>query len=170
MNFVSFTQTAGMTLLNGGTISGSPFNIAGGGLSGNGTISGSVTNSGQCSPGASPGTLTINGNYTQLPTAVLNIEIGGLTAGSQFDRLIVTGAATLNGTLRVTRVNGFQPGAGNSFQVMTFASRSGNFSNLNGSTINEDLAFTGTATNTSDTLTATARKVVPSFSSSNRPS
>ena len=47
-------------------------------------------------------------------------------------------------------------GAGNSFQVMTFTSRSGNFSNLTGSTINEDLAFTGTATNTSYTLTATA--------------
>ena len=61
-------------------------------------------------------------------------------------------------------------GAGNSFQVMTFTSRSGNFSNLTGSTINEDLAFTGTATNTSYTLTARARKVVPSFSSSNRPS
>ena len=57
-----------------------------------------------------------------------------------------------------------------SFQVMTFASRTGNFSNLTGATINEDLAFTGTATNTSYTLTATARKVVPSFSSSNRPS
>ena len=84
-----------------------------------------------------------------------HLQSAASTAGSQFDRLIVTGAATLNGTLRVTRVNGFQPGAGHSFQVMTFASRSGNFSNLNGSTINEDLAFTGTATNTSYTLTAT---------------
>ena len=130
--------------------------MSGSGIPTDGTIRGSVTNSGQCSPGASPGTLTINGNYTQLPTAVLNIEIGGLTAGSQFDRLIVTGTATLNGTLRVTRVNGFQPGAGHSFQVMTFASRSGNFSNLNGSTTHEVLAVTGTATNTSYTLTTTA--------------
>ncbi len=76
------------------------------------------------------------GKDAQLPGAGRDIELGGLTAGSQCDRLIVTGTATLHGTLCVTWVNGFQPAAGQSFQVMTFAARSGSFAQLDGSTIN----------------------------------
>jgi hypothetical protein len=148
------TQTAGQTQLAGGSLSGGTMAFNGGSLSGNGTISAFVTNGGQISPGTSPGTLTISGNYAQSAAGVLNIEVGGLAAGSQFDRLIVTGTATLNGAIQVGLINGFVPSAGNSFQAMTFASRSGNFTRLNGSTINANLALTGTTTNTNYTLTA----------------
>jgi hypothetical protein len=155
LSFVSYAQTAGSLALTGGIVSGNLLNITGGRLVGNGTISGSVTNGGQLSPGASPGTLLITGNYTQLSSGVLNIELGGLIAGSQYDRMIVGGTASLAGTLHVTRLNGFQPAAGNRFQAMAFASRSGNFAQLTGSTIDDNLALTGAATNTSYTLTAT---------------
>ena len=37
------------------------------------------------------------------------------------------GVATLNGTLTVTLANGYVPTSGDSFQIMTFASRSGDF-------------------------------------------
>ncbi len=45
------------------------------------------------SPGASPGTLTITGDYTQTSAGTLAIEIGGVTAGTQFDQLAVSGVA-----------------------------------------------------------------------------
>jgi len=44
--------------------------------------------------------------------------------------LNITGQATLDGTLTV--INGFQPDSGDSFQIMTFGSRSGTFATING--------------------------------------
>ena len=72
--------------------------------------------------------MTVNGNYIQGSTGILNIEIGGTTVGTQYDRLAITGAATLDGTLNVTLINGFSPAIGNTFQILTYASRSGDFS------------------------------------------
>jgi hypothetical protein len=40
---------------------------------------------------------------------------------------VTTGQVTLDGTLLVTLLNGFVPDAGDSFQVLTFASRQGDF-------------------------------------------
>lgn len=68
-------------------------------LGGNGTIMGNVFNNGTMSPGNSPGIFTINGNYTQGSSGTLLIEIASL---SVFDRLIVSGNASLAGTLQVS--------------------------------------------------------------------
>lgn len=77
----------------------SPLLLKAGTLSGGGTINGSVENSGGVvSPGASPGTLTLNGNYTQGTGGRLEIEIAGTGAG-QFDALAVSGNATIAGAL-----------------------------------------------------------------------
>jgi hypothetical protein len=105
--------------------------IDGGALSGTGTITGNVTNAGQVSPGTSPGILTIQGNYTQTAAGVLNVELGGTAAG-QFDQLNVSGTASLDGSLNVSLVNGFIPSPGDGFQVLTFASRTGDFAAKNG--------------------------------------
>jgi hypothetical protein len=61
---------------------------------------------------------------------VVNIELGGLTAGTDHDQLAVSGAATLAGTLSVSLTGGFVPSSGNEFQVMTFASSTGTFDTL----------------------------------------
>ena len=130
----SYTQTAGITRLNGGTISLSAItmNIQGGALEGNGTVSGNASNSGgTVRPGLSPGDLTINGNYMQGAAGALNVEVGGLTAGTQFDQLNVTGSATLAGTLNVTLINNFSPSLNNTFPILNFASRSGAFGTTN---------------------------------------
>ncbi len=47
----SYTQTAGSTVLNGGTINGGALSINGGALTGTGTINASVTSGGQVIPG-----------------------------------------------------------------------------------------------------------------------
>src|SRR5690349_22741933 len=64
------------------------FRSNGGSLTGSGTITGNVTNAaGQVSPGiSSAGTIGITGNYDQGAAGALNIEIGGLGAGTQTDQ------------------------------------------------------------------------------------
>jgi hypothetical protein len=92
-----------------------------------------VTNSGQLNPGGigGAGLITVNGNYTQTATGILNIDIGGLAA-NQFDQLVVNGIVTLSGTLNVALINGFMPALGNSFQILTFTGRNGDFQFENG--------------------------------------
>lgn len=88
-------------------------------------------NYGTFAPGTSPGILTVSGNYAQSDTAALNIELGGTTAGSEYDRLAVSGSANLGGHLNVNFINGFLPQLGDQFDVMLFGSRSGDFDSLN---------------------------------------
>jgi hypothetical protein len=129
-----FTQTAGSTTLNGGTIASSTtMNIQGGTFTGVGTETGNLTSSGQAIPGLPIGTLTVSGNYTQSSSGALSVDIGGHTPGTQYDQLNLTGsgAASLGGTLNVSLANGFIPVGGDSFTIMSFASRSGTFGTLN---------------------------------------
>jgi len=89
-----------------------------------------VTFSGTFSPGFSPATINMGGNVEFGESATLEIEIGGLTPGTQHDRVNIAGQATLNGTLELSLINGFVPAPGDSFTVMTFGSRSGTFSQI----------------------------------------
>ncbi|HET9300743.1 MAG TPA: hypothetical protein VFO11_12420, partial [Candidatus Polarisedimenticolaceae bacterium] len=129
----SYTQTAGTTLLDGGTLAGTvPLLLQGGTLAGSGTVAAPVTNSGgTLAPGQSAGTLSLGGTYTQGGAATLAIELGGLTPGTQHDRVDVAGATTLAGTLQVSLINGFVPAAGSTFTVLTFPSSTGTFSASN---------------------------------------
>ncbi|HYC89843.1 MAG TPA: hypothetical protein VEO54_11570 [Thermoanaerobaculia bacterium] len=122
MEFVqSYAQSAGTTtVLSGATLKTATLALDGGSLTGNGTVAGTVTSHATVSPGASPGTLTISGDYVQASDGMLQIELGGTT---QYDRLLVGGSVTLDGTLDVTTTSGFAPAAGNAFQIMTFGSR-----------------------------------------------
>jgi predicted outer membrane repeat protein len=104
-------------------------------LQGTGTVNGNVSNSGTLSPGTSttPGTLSISGTYTQTAGGTLNIKLGGTTTpGTDYDDVAITGAATLDGTIHTQAINGFEPAGGDSYQVMTFASSSGDFSSKTG--------------------------------------
>jgi len=69
-------------------------------LGGTGTITGNLTNFGTVSPGNSPGTMTVKGNYTQGSTGNLTIQIAGTKAG-QYDILKIGGHAQLAGTLTI---------------------------------------------------------------------
>jgi hypothetical protein len=133
-------------LLEGGVVRGV------GSLSSEGTIGTSNTGA-QISPGAAPaaaGTLTIWGSYTQGAGGSVKIELGGSTTGTQYDRLVVNGAATLAGTLNVSAINGYVPPADSQYTVLTYQSHSGSFGSVTsgydptyGST---DLTLTATGT------------------------
>jgi len=123
-----YTQAAGATTVNGGVIaSTTTMNIDGGIVSGSGTITANITSSGTMAPGLSAAVLHETGSYTQLPGGSLSIELGGPAVGTQYDQLNLTGTgiANLSGTLDVSLINGFVPVSGDSFTVMTYASRTG---------------------------------------------
>ena len=115
-------------------------------LGGSGTVGGITINSGGIlAPGDSPGILTVNGNYTQQSGGVLNVEIGGATAGTGFDQVAVSGSATVDGILNLSLVNGFQPTMGQRFAIITSSSETGNFSTINSSgfTVRSDASNAG---------------------------
>ena len=120
-----YTQTGGVTHLDNGTVSASPttntITILSGRIEGRGTVNAKVANSGIIAPGFSAGTLAITDDLRFTGTSEIRIEIGGLAQGTQFDLLTEAGtlALNLNGTLRVSLINAFTPGAADSFTVIT---------------------------------------------------
>jgi hypothetical protein len=139
-------------------------NIQGSSLTGSGTVNGNLVNAGIVSPGVagpspSAATLTINGDYTQTLAGALNIKLGGTTAGS-FDQLNVSGLATLDGALNVSRINGFSPAVGNSFTILPFGSRSGDFATKNGLNLGGRLILTPTY-NANDLTLVTSQTSIP---------
>jgi len=134
--FGTYNQLAGSTVLNGGNLSVNVlFQLLGGVLTGAGTVTGAVTNSGVINPGAPLGILNVTGDYTQGPSGELHIDIGGTAPGTGYDQFNQTfGQINLNGTLSVSLTNGFLPNIGDSFRVLTFGSntRTGDFSAFTG--------------------------------------
>jgi uncharacterized repeat protein (TIGR01451 family) len=146
---------AGTIQLAGGALTAPGGVFANGGtLAGTGTITGNVTNNAIIAPGLSPGLITINGNYAQNATGSLNIELGGAGAGSGYDKLTVNGAATLSGTLNVALINSFTPTGGQTFQPLSFTSRTGDFTTKNLPTFSPGGSFTSSYTATALVLTA----------------
>jgi len=143
-----------------GTATSNTFVNAGGTLAGTGTVQGNVTNTGgTVSPGDAPGTLTINGNYTQTEFATLMIQIAGANAGD-FSVLNVLGNADLNGTLDPVLLDGFIPMIGQTFTFLDYASLTGEFSGIENQIFNNGTeAWSVTYEPTFAVLTAVA--VVP---------
>jgi len=87
---------------------------------GGGTIIGNtIENRGIISPGDSIGEMTLGGNFLQAEMGTLNLELGGLIQGLEYDHLIVTNQAFLGGTLEVSMFGDFQLGYNQVFDVLT---------------------------------------------------
>ena len=80
-----YFQTDGVTRLNGTLGPSGGVRLDGGVLSGTGVIQGTLVNNAVVQPGASIGTLTVDGTC-QSSTGSLDIEVAGAADG-QFDRL-----------------------------------------------------------------------------------
>lgn len=74
-----------------------------------------VQNGGSTSPGDSPGTMTVTGNYS-LNSGDLDMEIEGNVAGTGYDQLIVTGDVSLAGELSLS--GSYVPLLGESFTLI----------------------------------------------------
>jgi hypothetical protein len=123
-----FVQSAGETDLTHVIILGSA-TINGGSVTGSGIIAGDLTNNSFVSPGHSVGGISITGNYTQGAQGTLVIENGG-AAPNQYDRLQVTGTASLNGKLDIRDINGYTPSTLDTFSPLGFNSATGSFSSV----------------------------------------
>jgi hypothetical protein len=100
-------------------------------VSGTGSIGGQVRFSGGLSPGNNgPAAITLN-SFTFAETTTLSLEIGGLAAGTQYDRLNFPGTGVLDGVLSVTLTGGFQPVQGNTFTLLDGGTLSGAFDTIN---------------------------------------
>ncbi|MEY2490925.1 MAG: hypothetical protein QOC70_2867 [Verrucomicrobiota bacterium] len=131
---------------NGAVICTSATILPGGILTGTGTINGRLFSSGWILPGNSTGILivqsdytqnsdalgilTVQGDYTQNSDGLLSIEIGGTDAGTGYDQLQVSGAASITGNLQVRLVNGFTPIVGQTYRIVNAGSLSGGFSSI----------------------------------------
>ena len=73
------------------------------------------------------GVLTLGGGYTPSPTSQLKLALGGLAPGTQFNQLNIGGAAALAGTLGISLANNFTPTNGQSFAIVNYSSRTGQF-------------------------------------------
>jgi len=116
-----YRQTAGGTVVEHSASGGlwADVDLEGGSLSGTGDIFGDLNHTGGVvSPGVSAGVLTVEGNYDQAAMGRLIIELAG---ASSFDRLAIVGTATLGGILETVLTDGFQPAAGNAFEILTAA-------------------------------------------------
>src|SRR5262249_2561516 len=90
----NYTQAglSSQTILLGGYLNPTPgykVDLQAGSLSGYGTVQSDLDNAGEVIVGGvnSTGILTVSGKFTQTATGVLTTEIGGLTAGAQYDQL-----------------------------------------------------------------------------------
>jgi hypothetical protein len=104
-----------------------------GALSGSGSFTGSGTwyLEGDLRPGASPAVISFGGDVIFGSAAGFEAELTGTNMG-KFDRVEVTGDAALDGTLTAALPGTFVPLPGDSFEVMTFGSRDGEFADAGG--------------------------------------
>jgi autotransporter-associated beta strand protein len=96
-------------------------------LTGNGTIVGSLNYSGVVAPGGAIGALTLAGDLSLSAQSVVQLELSGLAPTIEYDQLRITAASALDGTLEVLLADGFMPGPGDSFALLTAGGVTGQF-------------------------------------------
>ena len=115
------SNTGGLTLSN---LQWSGFGTWARSLTLGGTSSGAA-------PGgdASPGRIAITGDYVPATTTTTRIELAGDDAGTEYDQVAVSGTARFAGPLSVSLLDGFVPRPCQTFTVVTYAARTGTFTN-----------------------------------------
>jgi hypothetical protein len=129
------TVAPGSTTTVNGTLavtgSGNELRLQGGLLNGNGAINGTVRNTGgNIQPGLSTGLLTINGNYIQVASGTLTVEINGDEPIDDYDVLNVTGTASLGGYLAPQIDDNLSPNVGDQWTILLAGTRSGQFAGV----------------------------------------
>lgn len=112
-------RDARLTLLNGTVDADTVIVAADGGIYGTGSLTNNVRiNEGFIGPGLSPGTLEIGGDLVFNDGSIL-LEVGGTTAGEEYDQLIVNGNFEFfDGEILVDFIDGFAPSEGDTFDLL----------------------------------------------------
>lgn len=117
---ISGYGTVGGDILNNGLINGEgpglfDFLDLNGLVSGVGDFGGTVAFSGGFSPGLSP---TITNGTNLIFNSFLEMELGGLTPGSEHDQIDATGFVVVGGILDVVLINGWVPELGDLYTLI----------------------------------------------------
>lgn len=154
------TNNGDLVVING-TVGGPVHSAAGTGLTviGDATFTGDVsggadfggtgtaTFAGGYAPGDSAAQIAFDGGVAFDSTNVLEIELGGLTPGTQHDQLVIAGDAQLGGELALSLIGGFTPTVGDSFTILTSAGLNGTtFDTITGGGLGLGLVVSYTAT------------------------
>ena len=75
-------------------------------------------------------TSCIDANLSLDSLAEIQFEIGGTSAGTEFDVLTITDNLTLDGLLSLSLANGFTPNEDDIFEIITSSSLTGSFANV----------------------------------------
>jgi autotransporter-associated beta strand protein len=122
------TVSAGTLAVNGAIASSAVTVASGATLGGTGTVGGTTIQSGgTLAPGNSIGTLNVTGNLTLASGSIYAVELSPTAA----DRTVVSGTATLNGTLALNQGAGTYT-AGTSLTLLTAGNVSGTFASVTG--------------------------------------
>lgn len=92
------------------------FLVNNGTLSGSGTFGNLEIGAATFSPGESPAIVEIE-NFNLRSTGLLDVELGGLLAGLEYDQLRIAGDATIAGMLNVSLIDGFTLGFNQEFLI-----------------------------------------------------
>ncbi|MCB9088748.1 MAG: tandem-95 repeat protein [Calditrichae bacterium] len=139
-------------------------NLAGANLKGRGVLDFSdaiFSNNGNTSPGSPLGKLSFQGNYQQGSGSALNIEIGGHLPGVNYDKLVVSGTADLGGQLNIELENLYVPAIGDTFRVLSYGARNGQFDDIIMPVVSGQPAFALSYLNDGLILTAVAENLPP---------
>jgi hypothetical protein len=94
------------------------------------TGAGTVNFEGDLKPGNSAAAISFGGDVVFGAESALDIELGGIAAGSGYDQLNVAGKLTLGGELDLSLINGFTPAIGQAFDILNWSTLSGTFSSV----------------------------------------
>lgn len=140
-NNTSISIGGSANLENNGTLN----NNFGASISNHGTVSGinsvhngTFSNEGILSPGNTTDATALYKldsyytSYTQTAAGSLNIDLSGTIAGDSYDQVVVDRDVTINGTLNVSLLGGFEPAIGDVFTILRQGRNvSGSFSTVN---------------------------------------
>ena len=121
---------------DGGTVISPTISVeVSGQIAGDSTFQGNINSKGKTAPGGANHTaiLSVQGDYTQggHSQATTYIELGGTNPGESYDLLRVIGQASLDKTLSVSLMSGFQPSPGAMFDILVAESVQGTYSLVN---------------------------------------
>jgi hypothetical protein len=112
-----------------GPTTGSAYLRLTGDVSGRGNYEGNIAFAGEFSPGASAAQISFARNLRFESTSSLVMEIVETMAGTEYDKLLVTATAELDGELIVT-LDAFEPELGDSFTLISAATLTGVFDHV----------------------------------------
>lgn len=99
-------------------------------------LANATTNNGTIELGAGP-RLDLGNNLINTSTSVIDVDINS-SAANDYGRIVgnaTNSNITLDGTLNITLLGGFEPNIGESFTIITGASVTGTFAAVNGTAI-----------------------------------